>query len=58
MDMTIREFISTNNNPLLSWEIDEQMFSRKRDIPENLLDKYVFDWEVSFWDGIIYITTH
>ena len=58
MDMTVKEFISTNNNPLLNWEIDGHMFGRKNDIPEDLLDKYVSDWEVSFWDGIISIDTH
>ena len=56
--MTVREFILTNNNPVLSWKIDGQVFIRKRDITENLLDKYVSDWEVSLWDGIMFITTH
>ena len=56
--MTVREFILANNNPLLSLKIDGQVFISKRDIPENLLDKYVSDWKVSFWDGIMCITTH
>lgn len=57
MNATVREFILTNSNPPVSWKIDGDFYRRIKDIPEYLLDRYVFDWEVDFWDARIEITT-
>ena len=57
MNATVREFVLTNNNPLVSWKIDGVFYRSRKDIPEYLLDRYVFDWEADFWDARIEITT-
>lgn len=57
MRVTVREFILTNNNPPASWKINGDFYRSIKDIPENLLDKYVSDWEANFWDAKIEITT-
>ena len=57
MRITVREFILTNQDPLVSWKINGDFYRSKKYIPEYLLDKYVFDWKVDFWDARIEITT-
>lgn len=57
MNVTVREFILTNNNPPASWKIDGDFYRSIKDIPGYLLDKYVFDWAADFWDARIEITT-
>lgn len=56
MDVTVKEFVSTNNNPLISWEIDGHIFNSKENIPENLLEANVWDWSVDLWSGIIEVS--
>lgn len=55
--MKVKELILTNNDPLVNWKIDGDFYRNKKYIPEYLLDRYVFDWEVDFWDARIKITT-
>ena len=57
MNITVREFILTNNNPLDSWKINGDYYRTKKNIPEYVLDQYVLDWTVDFWDARIEITT-
>jgi hypothetical protein len=57
VNVKVKEFILTNNDPLVSWRIDGDFYRSRKYIPEYLLDKYVFDWGVDFWDARIEITT-
>ncbi len=57
MNVTVREFILTNNNPFIYWKIDGDFWGSKENIPEYLLDRYVFDWVVDLWNASIKITT-
>ena len=57
MNVKIKEFISTNKNTGVTWNIDGQMFTGNNFIPSHLLEKYVIDWTVNQWRGIIIITT-
>lgn len=57
MNITVRELVSINNNPLVSWRINGEFYNTRKNIPEYLLDKYVFYWTVDFWDARIEITT-
>lgn len=57
MNAKVREFIFTNKNNGVKWKIDGEMFVNKNFIPEYLFEKYVFDWTVNLWEGIIEITT-
>lgn len=55
--MIVREFILTNKNTNVKWNIDGNMFLPDEDIPTDLLDSYVFSWTVNQWEGIIEIKT-
>ena len=57
MNAKVREFILTNKNTGVKWNIDGEMFTDSNFIPKYLLEKYVFDWTVNQWEGIILITT-
>ena len=57
MDTTVKEFILTNKNRNVKWKIDCMLFESIYDIPDNLLEKHVFDWTVNKWEGIIEIKT-
>lgn len=57
MNTKVREFILTNKNNGVKWKIDGEKFTSYFSIPEYLLEKYVFDWSVNQWEGIIEITT-
>lgn len=57
MNAKVREFIMTNKNTGVKWKIDGEMFTANKFVPEYLLEKYVFDWTVNQWEGIIEITT-
>lgn len=57
MNAKVKEFILTNKNTGVKWNIDGQMFTSNDSIPNYLLEKYVFDWTVNQWEGIILITT-
>lgn len=58
MNAKVREFMLTNKNNGVKWKIDGTMFEDGyMFIPEYLLEKYVFDWVVNQWEGIIEITT-
>lgn len=58
MNAKVREFILTNQNRGVKWKIDGTIFEDGyMFIPEYLLEKYVFDWTVNQWEGIIEITT-
>ena len=56
MNVKVKEFILTNKNKYVLWDIDGQIFTNDS-IPSNLLEKHVFDWMVNQWEGIIKITT-
>ena len=56
MDVTVKEFVSANNNPLISWEINGHIFNGKERIPEYLLEANVWDWLVNWYDGIIEVS--
>ena len=56
MNVKVKEFILTNKNKYVLWNIDGQIFTNDS-IPSNLLEKHVFDWMVNQWEGIIKITT-
>lgn len=57
MSITVKELVFTNNNQLVSWKINGDFYRSRKDIPEYLLNKYVFDWEADFWDARLKITT-
>ena len=57
MNATVKEFIITNKNSGVKWKIDRMLFDSKNFVPTDILDKYVFDWTVNQWEGIIEITT-
>ncbi len=57
MNVKVKEFISTNNNPIIQWKIDGYTYESKAYIHESLFEAYVCDWSVDSWNGIIEITT-
>lgn len=57
MNIKVKDFISTNNNPLIQWKIDGYIYQSREYIHENLFEAYVCDWSVDLWDGIIEIST-
>lgn len=57
MNVTVREFISTNNNNPTRLKINGDFYRNEKYVPEYLLDRYVSNWEANFWDAIIEIIT-
>lgn len=57
MNEKVRGFILTNQNTGVKWKIDGYSFNRVEDIPNDLLEKYVFSWTVNKAEGIIEILT-
>ena len=57
MNATVKQFILTNKNNGVKWKIDGMLFDNKDFIPTDLLEKYVFDWIVNQWEGVIEIVT-
>lgn len=57
MNAKVKEFIFTNKNKGVKWNIDGEMFTDSNFIPKHLLEKYIFNWAVNQWEGIILITT-
>lgn len=57
MKVTVRELILTNGNIYSPWKIDGEFYLKKEKIPEDLLNKYVSNWEANFWDNRVEITT-
>jgi len=55
--MNVRNFIEMNKNTSVKWKIDGRLFQEVYAIPDDLLNKYVSDWMVNQWEGIIEITT-
>ena len=55
--MKVKEIILTNSNPPAGWKIDGEFYRNIKDIPKDLLDRCVFDWEADFWDARIKINT-
>lgn len=57
MNTTVKEFVFSNKNELVKWDIDGFRYLKKEYIPYDVLKKHVFDWTVNQWEGIIEITT-
>lgn len=57
MNEKVRGFILTNENVEVRWKIDGYSFNSIADIPNDLLEKYVFSWMVNQGDGIVEIFT-
>lgn len=57
MNEKVRGFILTNKNTGVKWKIDGYSFNSLEDVPNDLLEKYVFSWTVNQWEGIIEIST-
>ena len=55
--MSVKNFIEMNKNTNVKWKIDGKLFQEVYAIPDNLLNKYVSNWMVNQWEGIIEITT-
>jgi len=55
--MNVKNFIEMNKNTSVKWKIDGRLFQEVYAIPDDLLNKYVSDWMVNQWEGIIEITT-
>ena len=56
MDVTVKELVYANNNPLIVWEIDGHIFNGKERIPERLLETKVCGWLANWYDGIIEVS--
>lgn len=57
MNEKVRGFILTNKNAGVKWKIDGYLFNSLEDVPNYLLEKYVFSWTVNQVEGIIEIST-
>lgn len=57
MTEKVKGFILANQNPKVKWKIDGCFFYNLNSIPDELLDKYVFSWQVNSWDGFVEIST-
>lgn len=57
MNAKVKEFILTNKNRGVKWKIEGEIFTDINSIPKYVFEKYVFDWTVNKWAGIIEITT-
>lgn len=42
MNAKVKEFVLSNRNSNAKWKVDENMFSNKESIPNNLLEKKCF----------------
>lgn len=57
MSMKVKELISTNRNPCVSWKIGGEIYTNSFFIPERTLERNVVNWIINLWDGIIEIVT-
>ena len=57
MNTKVKEFILTNKNTGVKWRIDGMLFDEIKFVPKYVLEKYVFNWTVNQWEGIVEITT-
>lgn len=57
VNVTVKDFILTNNNTNVKWKINGIMFFPIETIPYELLEKNVSYWTVNQWEGIIEIAT-
>lgn len=57
MNANVKDFISTNLNKNVKWQIDGDLFATNKFIPDSLLWKSVISWKVNQWEGIIEIST-
>ena len=57
MNVTVRDFINSNGNTNVKWKIDGEIYHANKFVPDELFEKYVNDWTVNQWEGVIEITT-
>ena len=53
--MKVSDFIKTNTNTKVKWNINGTLYLNVEDIPDNLKDGYILNWQVNKWEGIIII---
>lgn len=53
--MSVGNFIKTNTNRNVKWNINGTLYINVDDIPDNLKEGYILNWEVNQWEGIIII---
>lgn len=53
--MKVGYFIKTNTNTNVKWNINGTIYTDVNDIPDNLKEGYVLNWQVNQWEGIILI---
>lgn len=53
--MSVGNFIKTNTNKNVKWNINGTLYIDANDIPDNLKEGYILNWEVNQWEGIIII---
>jgi len=53
--MNVGDFIKTNTNRNVKWNINGTLYIDVNDIPNNLKEGRVLNWEVNQWEGIIII---
>lgn len=52
MNVKIREFISCCINRSAKWRIDGELFNHHNFIPNEILEKSVFEWKIYHWEGV------
>lgn len=56
--MKIKDFVLSNKNTDVKWNIDGENFTKAEFIPPYIMDKYLYEWTVNQWEGIILIQTY
>lgn len=56
--MKVKEFILSNKNTNVKWNVDGEMFTDIEQIPKYIMEKYLYEWTVNQWEGIILLMTY
>jgi len=54
----VRTFLETCKNTGVKWYIDGVEYTNCKLIPEDVLQKHLYEWKVNQWEGIINILTY
>ena len=56
--MKVKDFVLTNKNNGVKWNIDGESFGEATNIPPYIMEKYLYEWTVNQWEGIILLQTY
>lgn len=56
--MRVKDFILSNKNQSVKWNIDGEVYDDTNNIPKYIMEKFLYEWTVNQWEGIILLMTY